>query len=73
MLTTAGCAGLCAGSHLVGDAYADGLQEQLTAQRSEDDAALSALWQGAALPAHVCCTQPGDVVSRTALAALAAR
>ena len=50
------------GSHLVGDAYADGLQEQLTAQRSEDDAALSPLWQGAALPAHVCCTQPGDVV-----------
>ena len=51
------------GSHLVGDAYADGLQEQLTAQHSEDvDAALSPLWQGAALPAHVCCTQPGDVV-----------
>ena len=60
---------LIPGSHLVGDAYADGLQEQLTAQRSEDDAALSPLWQGAALPAHVCCTQPGDVVSRTALAA----
>ena len=53
---------LRAGSHLVGDAYADCLQQLLTAQRSEDDAQLDPLWRGAQLPAHVCCTQPGDVV-----------